>query len=937
MRKTETTLLKTPSGELAANNCFIFCLWKRIGGSYDELYHKIYYHLNKLSGTDFVDFDIIKICDFLEIQIELYYPEKLPKKDAMSFQYKSTISKKFIGKTGERIKLLRINNHYDLILDASFLEKALCAICGHWINLGESKHWDICIQCPKCFEQTTKNSEHIRMCVGKKRKFAALGKSKDTDAKKEFLGHFELIKTYTLSKDDITFKHNVHFADFECFCPIGDTTRNFTVYAAAIVSINADMPFDKIEEPFRTYRCFYGKKALEQFMHYIKKLKGVIYFWNGASFDAFFMIRYMLKNQWKMYSDKMVINNNRIITFNISKELVIRDLMLYIAPVSLKNACAGFGVSDEYSKGDFDHSKINSWKDVSTYKVDVQKYLRNDVLSMLFIYKDYAIEIYKVFGANVTSAMTLSHLSYMIWSDMLNKQTPWIRMYKLSMDEYQKIIPGYYGGRVILQQQVWQSIDYDEVMQEADKNNGWVSTDTFNRVNSYLCKLDVVSLYPSVMENNFFPVGKWEFLEISDDQQSRWFFILNSLHNEISHRRYIVCVDVTCPKDIYVPFLMSRDEKGKLEQNLHDKVKQIYYAPELVHALRLGYKLTRVHWVMDFESSAQVFKSYIAKFWQMKSVAKKGTAKYQTAKGTGNALSGKFGQIEHMISSKIASMDEFNEFLETISGYELIREGDDIIGVLYNERNDKDFTSYPSYLSLCILAYSRIAMSKTMFQIDGYRNSDTTPLYGDTDSLIVPNSTLANIPNLGKNLGNIDDELDGGKIIKFVGLAPKTYNTLYLSSKIVNGRHELLSSTRCKGIPHSSESVNLYKPITDKSIKLNEVLSFIEEPDEGELLPIAMCGLNDVLYSIEESGKVRYISHIGHVELMAILNKDAMIKVYYRTIRKTLKQNGHKTSVSVSTGLSVRQVYATDWWGKNDRRNKPIDLFTLSTPVGFNK
>lgn len=899
---------------------------------------------------DDIDYDDIeKIADLLKIEINVYTPRKTTKNDYKVDKCSMTVVKTEFGpKSSEGVyRLLKINDHYDIVTDPSYFNKGLCRICSHWINLKDTNHWDICKKCPKCNRATTNNAEHTRDCTGPiKRKI----KNKDIaiieEQNQNLVEVFEPIKAYTVTKEDISFKHNVHFADFECFPKPNDPNRNYVVYAAAIISIiseksgkDADNTMDWHDKSnkFQTYRVFYGENALDLFMQYLKSLKGVIYFWNGSSFDNFFMLRYMLINQWKFESKKIVINNNRLISMPITKDLKVRDLMLYIAPMSLSAACDGFSIPPEYSKGSFDHRLINSFEDAEKHRTEVTEYLKNDVISLLFIYKSYAQEIYNIFEANLTSAMTLSHLSYMIWSSMLSRYLPKSRIYKLPIPIYRKIIGGYYGGRVLLQQQVWKSKDYDKIIEESTKSGGFISKETFDELDDYYMKLDVVSLYPSVMEKNYYPTGKWKFIENQVISQ-HYYDLINDVSKENEHQKLIINVDIDCPTDIYIPFLMSR-ENGKLVQNLLPKKNQVYYCPEVVHALTLGYTLLKINWIMEFESSDQIFYKYISKFWEMKKNSRKGTAKYLAAKGTGNALSGKFGQIEHETETRIRSIDEINEDLDVL-GYEPIYNDDEMIALITTEKVIKEYTTYPSYISICILAYSRIRMSKSTLQFNGYRNPKKTPLYGDTDSLIVHASTKNRISDMGSELGDLDDELGGGKVIMFVGLAPKTYNTLYVSSKLTDKGYEVLSSTRCKGIPHTAQSINLHliKTNNEDDIKLDEIENFMSTLDTGLEMPIADCGLKGVIYVLEdELGEKKIVKHIGGEEMLSMINDTIKITAYYRTIRKTVRQNGTRTAINITSGFAFRQIFAKNWWKDNQRRNTPVNLFTISTPIGFNK
>lgn len=229
-------------------------------------------------------------------------------------------------------------------------------------------------------------------------------------------------------------------------------------------------------------------------------------------------------------------------------------------------------------------------------------------------------------------------------------------------------------------------------------------------------------------------------------------------------------------------------------------------------------------------------------------------------------------------------------------------------------------------------------MSKTMLEINAYKDLTTTPLYGDTDSLIINNTAVSKISNIGNKLGDIDDELIGGKIIKFVGLAPKTYNTEYIDYTCINNQHAVLSMTRCKGIPHSSAPVNICKKWDDHQIKIDEIIDFKANPDMGAALPIAACGLSGVVYAMKVNHEEYiYSPFIGASEMERIINKEISIKVYYRSMKKTLRQNGNQTAINISSCLSERQIYATDWWKNNNKRNQPESLFSITTPVGFMK
>jgi hypothetical protein len=864
------------------------------------------------------------------------------------------------------LTLLCINNHYDVLKNPeAIVNKVLCKRCRHWIRYkSDFNHWFKCELCPKCGRNTTQNSEHIRHCSGTMKTTTAQiiqnshNKIQVTEVqesiKKQKIEPVQKIKEYPpirvhkITKEDMTWKANVHFADFETFANEDDPEHEYKVHAAGVISI-MDPPENQINkdssayaweklgshfwgerEPWPTRYLNVGKKAMRRFMDRLKALEGVVYFWNGAGFDLFFVLKYMLKNNWELNEKSVIIHNNRIMSMKIHPKLVARDLMLLMMPCSLKNACKSYGVPSKYSKGEFDHTLIKTWKDVYKYEEEILEYLENDVISMLIIYENYAQAVYDNYGANITNSITLSHLAYSIWSSMFKEAFPNTQMYNLPIDYYRRLIPSYYGGRVLLTRAQWTVKNFQNLNSEED----------YNSLQQYKKKVDVVSLYPSVMAENYYPVGRFYLYE--DKDMDRFIPMIKDVQNVFWHVRTFVCVDVTCPRDIYVPFLMSRSETGELIQDLNDKVKQVYYVPELHHAVAtLGYKVTKVHWVVEFEDAKPVFKPYIRKFWTEKKASTKGTARYETAKGMGNSLSGKMGQEVRTFNVKVRKPGPIDEDTEAdqfpikFVSAEPIIENDKVLGYITQEPTDEEETQYPSYLSIAILAYSRIAMSKFTHIINGYFDPEETPLYGDTDSLIVSQKGYELLkPYIGKELGQLDDELQGGKIVAFTGLALKTYNHVHIAPD-----GTLWDTTRCKGIPHKNISrrfEDIYKE--DKVMKMtyDYLKKYLEEPNVGQPIPIHNLGTEGIVYVFKEKGGDSLMAPwLSHDFFRKVLLKQGIITAYYLAIQKTIKPTSSRAAISVRYNLCSRGFAKTDWWSEEKRRLKPKSVDDISEPIGF--
>jgi hypothetical protein len=1025
VRKKKKSLIYTPqSKNTNFEGCFLICLYQRLkllNTSFEEFSEKIYNNFNIPYGSTLSIKWIIEIAKLYDIHLIIYKSQKInisknwknfkkefDNKDAYKL-FKGTIWQKTtyginkcsynqtLSESQIELKLLEVNNHYDTILDDTYFKnKVYCRNCHHWIELSQDlAHFKICAICSKCDRSITVGSEHERFCTGKQVNFTnVLKQNQSTYNKKKEQGlklfksfaatkdankkYPKQIKYYKMSPKDVSWKNNIHFADFETFYRIFDVARNYKVYATAIVSVIEPKYNNEGEEipnvvrrvKVKSYerkegaksqpqklvgtrswadRTFYTgyqiqihKNAMKEFMDHLRYLKGIIFFWNGSAFDLFFVLRYMLKYKWDIDHKELIINNNRIISMRIHKNLVARDLMLYLAPCSLRSACKSFGVPDEYSKGDFDHSLINDWKDLHDKKKvnEVNKYIKNDVVSMAIIYENYAESLYKSYNVNLTSAITLSHMAYMIWSDTIKSELPEVRIYNIEVDLYQKIIPGYFGGRVLLTTPKRVSVDYTRITNYAYSNNGFITQDLFESIRDYDVKLDVVSLYPSVMAKYKYPVGNYKFVDTADNLsfQTTIKARLESLHACSWHERVFLCVDLISPTDIYIPFLMSRGPKGELVQDLNPKFKQVYYGCELAHAItKLGYRITKVHWLVEFEDAKPIFGSYMKTFWERKKAAKKGTAEYESAKATGNALSGKFGQKLNETTTRIRSVEEKEKF--NFIGVEAICEDDEILGYITVEPTQVTHTTYPCYIAIAILAYSRIHMSEYTIMIDGYKNPQHVPLYGDTDSIIIRKSAYDLIKDkLGKEMGMMADEFDGGKCLTFIGLALKTYNQVYVSKNL-----EVLDVTRCKGIPHRSEPRNIATlKYTDSWIlktKLSKVLDFIENPDIGEEIPIKGLGVDDIIYHYKTKGlfneRGKVVMHLGFEVFDNLLQKEATVTAYYGGIKKTLKKNSIHEAITVRRVLNGRSIAITDWWGSEKRRKKVDKYEDISQPIGF--
>lgn len=202
------------------------------------------------------------------------------------------------------------------------VNKIKCLSCCQWINKGLKwkQHLQICYYCSKCKHNfTTKNmqdpSEHVcarprlqyilELEQKREQKKVKKPRADDPDAEERHMMPQEPHRRLPDNK-------KIWFADFECF-PEARFNMPFVVYAAALLCA---------EEGHRPF-IWYGPDALQNWMLTAKKIKGTIYFFNGARFDNFFVLRCMVEMKMPLDNRSLVKQGNSLMTFNIHPNLKV--------------------------------------------------------------------------------------------------------------------------------------------------------------------------------------------------------------------------------------------------------------------------------------------------------------------------------------------------------------------------------------------------------------------------------------------------------------------------------------------------------------------------------------------------------------------------------------------------------------------------------------
>ena len=369
---------------------------------------------------------------------------------------------------------------------------------------------------------------------------------------------------------------------------------------------------------------------------------------------------------------------------------------------------------------------------------------------------------------------------------------------------------------------------------------------------------DVCSLYPTVQFYDELPCGI-PVISIEPNYYDVETFLLNNFG-------YCEC-DIICPKNKNVIPLLPEKKEGKLIFDMVNKYNVIYTTVELLKAVQIGYKITKIHKSFKFEKSTELFKSYIRKFLKIKAEAggykgenindyinkyselgitlekdniKQNKGLKLLAKNMLNNLWGKFGQKDNLPTTEYVNSDQWFRLLQRHKEGKIELKNETLVDadcayVQYIEKDSDNTSLINTNVALAgfVTSQARLRLYKEMEKIGKDRL-----IYCDTDSLVYVNSPdFYNIPD-GEMLGEWENETSTKEfpinpITYFVALAPKSYGykTLYGKTDI-----------KCKGITLNSENSKKYtfesldNLITGKIDHIDtKKLMFIKDTKKGEI------------------------------------------------------------------------------------------------------
>lgn len=412
----------------------------------------------------------------------------------------------------------------------------------------------------------------------------------------------------------------------------------------------------------------------------------------------------------------------------------------------------------------------------------------------------------------------------------------------LSSNEQEDIARAMHGGRT----------DARRLLRE------W--TDEEVRLGIYGKYQDVQSLYPTVQFYDPLPIGVPKFVKYYDN-------MMQPSREELLGTFGFVCCDIECTRYIHHPVIVELDEEcGRLLADLKPKRDIVIPTPELHAALENGYRVTKVHWIQNFNSSTELFKDYFRSVLKEKIEASgtpnwartpEGWAEFQTyhadhlgiilnaedmvrnaPKKTGaklltNSLWGKFGErSKHFVwdrfmcgeeSSKIHKLE--NAWYDGAVDIHFRKYSGDncAVGMVYTHTKELSASNIAQKRSRSHTNIAVAAMITSHARIRLWRELNKLGdrvLYHDTDSIIYEhNPALYNIPE-GRYLGEWENEFPPHiKVTKFASTGPKCYTLVTQDSNT----GQLAECVKVKGITLNCTNADLINFQTMKELVTGEL------------------------------------------------------------------------------------------------------------------
>lgn len=445
----------------------------------------------------------------------------------------------------------------------------------------------------------------------------------------------------------------------------------------------------------------------------------IIYIHNLSGFDIVYLF-----NSISKYGDnaQVVLKDDKFISITLrkgNKRITFRDSLL-ILPSSLSKLGKSFNAGNkiEFDFSTFDEANLNDL----TVRDSLLNYNVSDCVLLFNIINSFSKLMWDLFKTNIHLHPTLTSIAFSLYRSKFMAK-PNIPLSSLSF--YNHIKEGYTGGAV-------------DCYRPRIENGFYY---------------DVNSLYPTVMRNNPYPVGRGVYFKGT---------------RPLSDLFGIVHASITSPDSLFAPILMYKDNNTSTAPL--GSWSGWYFTGELQNAVEFGYQVT-VHEGYHWPERDYIFKDYVDTLYTLRLAFDKQDPRNLICKLLMNSLYGRFGLSPHQEEYS------FKEIQSKVSDNLLVNKlevgNNNLFGYLNSKNQDLSKYSYGNNISISLpislitSAYARMFMSKIKMKFSDYL------YYSDTDSVV---TSIPLPPHMvGSELGQFKLE---HKISKGVFLCPKVYGLI---------------------------------------------------------------------------------------------------------------------------------------------------------------
>ncbi len=532
-----------------------------------------------------------------------------------------------------------------------------------------------------------------------------------------------------------------HLLPYSISYLIGDYSKNVSFEHVLRPDRNFPILFDKMLKDIKAHGAAYiarKHKAFAKAKVVTNTKTGVIkpFFifykmiaFNGANFDHHLLFAHLANAGYPIiYAPK----NNKIHTFKAiladGVGIEVWDPAAFVRG-SLANVAKAFNL--KHQKGVFDHDVIQkAYEDgkfvsfIRENKFDLQAYNNLDVL----VLKDITIKL-KGLGLGVLHSPTLASLAFKLFRRTMDKEEmEGMRGFKDL--EWQDAIRGsLIGGRTHIRR---------------EKGVPQLSH-TFPELG---VMIDVVSLYPFVMEEEKYPHGSYrvvaDFKEVNKlwegGEEGIWWCRVDQKPMEVKYEHCIL------------PTLSEEKKGAKYLWDVFGKYEGYLPTITVIDLMTAG-ATVEIEEVIVWENFSDIFNTYVHRY-------KRGKEEEDRKRGRGlntyNPV--KRAMYKELMNSLSGKMCQ-REFLTTYGYYDLKKDGEakvvnrmkengadfDMVGnrgiFVKSTQEYESSKAYPVYIACFIYAYARSHMWREVF-------SKMKVWYTDTDSALIDIKDLSKINNL---------------------------------------------------------------------------------------------------------------------------------------------------------------------------------------------